>query len=240
MHGVDDASGRAFLRFAKDESTESVLRTLKEYCQVNGIPDSIYTDRYSVYYAEQEKTEYQKAMEKLAVNTIYANSPEAKGRVERGNRTLQDRLVKEMRLRGISGIEEGNKFLKEYFIEDYNKKFAKAEGLADIHREADGLKLDNIFCYETTRQVRNNYTITLAGVYIQLEQSEAIIPIPGQNVTVRKYLDGSLHIFNAAEEELEYTELKHQPKKRKEKYYPPKEDHPWKRYSIGKAKYTNR
>jgi len=98
---------------------------LKEYCQQNGIPNSIYTDRYGVYYAKKQKTDFQLAMEKLSVETIYAKSPEAKGRVERGNRTLQDRLVKEMRLKGISNINEANNFLDEYFIDEYNKGFAK-------------------------------------------------------------------------------------------------------------------
>lgn len=239
LHGVDDASSKVFLRFAKNESAESVLTTMKEYCQINGIPASIYTDKYSVYYSEEEKTDFQKAMEKLSVKTIYANSPEAKGRVERGNRTLQDRLVKEMRLRGISSIEEANKFLKEVFIDQYNKRFAMVEGLADIHITAKETNLDDVFCYETSRQVRNDYTITLKGSYIQLERSEAVLPIPKQYVTLRRYLDGSLHIFNG-EEQLEYTELKDKPKKEKQRYYPPKDNHPWKKYSFGKARYTSR
>lgn len=239
LHAIDDASSKVFIRFSKSENTESVLRVLKEYCQQKGIPNSIYTDRYGVYYAEKQKTDFQLAMEKLSVETIYANSPEAKGRVERGNRTLQDRLVKEMRLRGISNINEANKFLDEYFIDEYNKRFAQVEDLADIHRTTEGMNLDNVFCYETNRQVRNDYTITLEGNYIQLEKSEAILPIPGHYVIVRKYLDGSLHIFNG-EEELEFTELKDKPQKKKERYYPPKGDHPWKRHPFGKARYASR
>lgn len=239
LHAIDDASSKVFIRFSKSEDTESVLRVLKEYCEQNGIPNSIYTDRYGVYYAEKQKTDFQFAMEKLSVETIYAKSPEAKGRVERGNRTLQDRLVKEMRLRGISNINEANKFLDEYFIDEYNKRFAQVEALADIHRTTEGMNLDNVFCYETKRQVRNDYTITLEGNYIQLEKSEAILPIPGHYVIVRKYLDGSLHIFNG-EEELEFTELKDKPQKKKERYYPPKGDHPWKRHPFGKARYASR
>jgi hypothetical protein len=219
LHGVDDSSGRVFLRFAENESTATVLSTMKQYCQINGIPNSIYTDKYSVYYSEGKKTEYQIAMEKLSVKMIYANSPEAKGRVERGNRTLQDRLVKEMRLRGISTIEEANEFLTGHFIEDYNRRFAKVEALADIHRETDGISLDDVFCYEIKRQVRNDCTITLKGNYIQLERSGAVLPIPGQYVTIRRYLEGSLHILNR-EEELEFTELKNKPDKRKVRYYP--------------------
>ena len=239
LHAIDDASNKVFIRFSESEDTESVLTVLKGYCQQNGIPNSIYTDKYGVYYAEKQKTEFQLAMEKLSVETIYANSPEAKGRVERGNRTLQDRLVKEMRLRGISTIGEANKLLREYFIEDYNKRFAEVELLADIHRTIEGINLDAVFCYETKRQVRNDYTITLKASYIQLERSEAILPIPGQYVIVRRYLDGSLHIFNG-EEELEFTELKSKPGKSKLRYYPPKENHPWKRYTFGRARDASR
>lgn len=239
LHAIDDASSKVFIRFSESENTESVLRVLKEYCQQNGIPNSIYTDRYGVYYAEKQKTDFQLAMDKLSVETIYANSPEAKGRVERGNRTLQDRLVKEMRLRKISNINEANKFLDEYFIDEYNKRFAQVEDLADIHRTTEGMNLDDVFCYETKRQVKNDYTITLKGNYIQLEKSEAILPIPGQYVTVRKYLDGGLHIFSR-EEELEFREFKGKPQKKKERYYPPKDDHPWKKYPFGKARYAGK
>lgn len=237
LNAIDDASSKVFLRFAESESAESVLRMLREYSQHNGIPNSIYTDKYSVYYSEKKKTDYQLAMDKLSVQRIYANSSEAKGRVERGNRTLQDRLVKEMRLRYISTIKEANKFLEEYFIEDYNKRFAQTEQLADIHREIGEINLDTVFCFETVRKVRNDYTITLNAKYIQLERSDAVLPIPGQNVTVRKYLDGSLHIFNR-EEELDFRELKEQAERKETRYNPPKENHPWKRKTVGKTRYA--
>lgn len=238
LHGVDDASSKVFLRFAKSESTQDVLQTLREYVEENGIFHSIYTDRLAVYYAEKQKTDFQKAMEKLSVRCIYANSPQAKGRVERGNRTLQDRLVKEMRLRGISNIEEANKFLKKSFIEDYNKRFSHTEGLPDIHIELNGENLDNIFCFETERQVRNDYTITLSGKYIQLKKSEKYaLPLPKQFVTLRRYLDGSLHIFNG-EDELEYKGLKYKPERKiKVKYIPPA-NHPWRKIRFGKSKYA--
>jgi len=237
LHAVDDAGSKVFLRFSKSENTLNVLTILREYVEANGIPHSIYTDRHSVYYAENMKTDFQKAMEKLSVRCIYANSPQAKGRVERGNRTLQDRLVKEMRLRGISSIDEANKFLAESFIEDYNKRFSCAEGLPDIHIELNGENLDNIFCFETKRQVRNDYTITLNGIYIQLEISEVPLPLPKQDVTVRKYLDGSLHIFNR-EEELNFTRLKNKPIKKEKVKYKPASDHPWRKIQFGKSKYA--
>lgn len=236
LHAVDDASGRVYLRFAKSENTKDVLFALRQYVELNGVPHSIYTDRYGVYYSEQKKTDYQKAMEKLSVRCIYANSPQAKGRVERGNRTLQDRLVKEMRLKGISTINAANKFLVDEFMANYNQKFALKEKLPDIHNEINGLDLDNVFCFEQERQVRNDYTITLNGRYIQLEKSEVSLPMPKQNVTLRKYLDGSFHIFYE-EEELTFRLLKGKPKKKqKVKLHPPQE-HPWRNIKFGKARY---
>ena len=235
---IDDASSKVFLRFAKSENTLDVLKTLREYVERNGIPHSTYTDRYGVYYAEKEKTDFQKAMEKLSVRCIYANSPQAKGRVERGNRTLQDRLVKEMRLMGISDIDEANKFLKSSFIEDYNKRFSHTEGLPDIHLELNGENLDNVFCFETKRQVRNDYTISLSGNYIQLEKSEIPLPIPKQYVIVRKYLDGSLHIFNNDNQTLVFTKLRSKPKGIIKITRKAPSNHPWRKIKFGKAIYV--
>jgi len=176
-------------------------------------------------------------MSKLGVRCIYANSPQAKGRVERGNRTLQDRLVKEMRLRAISSIEEANKFLKESFISDYNKRFSIRETIPNIHIALNGENLDNIFCYERKRQVRNDYTITLNGSYIQLEKSETTLPLPKQNVVLRRYLDVSFHIFYQ-EDELKYKELTGKPKAKIKVIRKAPKDHIWRKLKFGKAKYT--
>lgn len=100
--GIDDASSKVHMRFSPTESTESVFIELQDYVEEIGIPRSIYVDKHSVYYERDKETEFSRAMKKMDVKIIYAKTPQAKGRVERGNRTLQDRLVKEMRLRGIS------------------------------------------------------------------------------------------------------------------------------------------
>lgn len=237
LHAVDDASSKVFLRFSKSENTKDVLKTLREYVEANGIPHSIYTDKFGIYYSEKEKTDFKKAMEKLSIRCIYANSAQAKGRVERGNRTLQDRLVKEMRLRDISDIDGANRFLREWFNEDYNSRFSHTEGLANIHLELNGENLDNIFCYETERQVRNDYTITLNGNYIQLLKSDITLPLPKQYVTVRKYLDDSLHIFYK-EEDLKFKLLLSKPKKKNRVIRKAPEDHPWRKLKFGKGKYA--
>ena len=233
--GIDDASSKVHMRFSPTESTESVFIELQEYVEEVGIPHSIYVDRHAVYYEREKETEFSRAMKKLNVKIIYAKSPQAKGRVERGNRTLQDRLVKEMRLRGISTIGEANKYLKDEFIEKYNSQFSIDEEFADVHRSVKEYNLRNVFCYEQTRQVKNDYTISLNGKLIQLQISENPLPRPKEYITIRKYLDDTLHIFYN-EKELQYKPLNEKPK-RTRVVTKPKKDHPWKRVKIGKARY---
>lgn len=233
--GIDDASSKVHMRFSPTESTESVFIVLQEYVKEIGIPRSIYVDKHAVYYEREKETEFSRAMGKMDVKIIHAKSPQAKGRVERGNRTLQDRLVKEMRLRGISTIGEANRFLREEFIENYNSKFSINEEFADVHRDAKDYELKNIFCYEQTRQVKNDYTISLNGKLIQLQISENPLPRPKEYVTIRKYLDDTLHIFYS-EKELQYKLINEKPK-RTRVVTKPKKDHPWRKIKIGKAKY---
>jgi hypothetical protein len=159
---------------------------------------------------------------------IYAKSPQAKGRVERFNRTLQDRLVKGLRRKDISNIAEANKYLQEDFIDEFNERFAVNPGVADVHRSIDGYQLENIFCYKTTRQVRNDYTINLSGGYVQLLKSETPLPRPKQDVTISKWLDGQMHIyFNR--QELNFKELDKKPEKKGYKTNKPAPNHPWRK-----------
>jgi len=225
---VDDATGRVYLRFAISENTQDALLTMWEYVKKNGIPRSIYTDRFSVYKAEGELTDFGRAMTELNIETIFANSPQAKGRVERSNRTLQDRLIKALRREGISNIAEANKYLQKIFIAEYNKKFAVNPEAGDVHRSVEGYNLQQIFCYKTNRQVRNDFTINLAGGYIQLEKGASPLPRPKQSVTVSKWLNGEMHIyFN--EQELNFTVLKSKPAKKGYKLYKVPKDHPWRK-----------
>jgi transposase len=228
LNCVDDSTGKIYLRFAVSENTQDVLLTLWEYVNKYGIPRSIYTDRYKIYKAEGKLTDFGRAMKELKVETIYAHSPQAKGRVERVNRTLQDRLIKALRRQGISNIAEANRYVREKFIKEYNLRFAVNTEVADVHRTIEGLKLEDIFCYKTSRQVRNDYTINLAGGYIQLLKGKSPLPRPKQNVTVIKRLDDSLHIyFN--NQELKFYSLKAKPGKKAYKNIKPAKDHPWRK-----------
>ncbi len=228
LNGVDDATGRVYLKFASSENTEDVLLTMWEYVNKYGIPRSIYTDRGSVYYAKEKLTDFGRAMKQLNVELIFAKSAQAKGRVERFNRTLQDRLIKALRREGISNIAEANKYLQEVFINKFNQRFAVNPELPDVHRLAKGYKLENIFCYKTYRQVRNDYTINLNGGYIQLLKGTAPLPKPKQNVTICKWLNGQMHIyFN--EQNLSYKSLKDKPGKKGYKSHKVPKDHPWRK-----------
>ena len=228
LNCVDDSTGRVYLNFAVSENTQDVLKTLWDYVNKYGIPRSIYTDRYKVYKAEGKLTDFGRAMKELKVETIYANSPQAKGRVERVNRTLQDRLIKALRSEGISNIAEANRYVRKKFLKKYNSRFAINPDVPDVHRTTTGYDLKNIFCYKTSRQVRNDYTINLAGGYIQLLKGSSPLPRPKQSVTICKWLNGEIHIyFNRRE--INFKHLESKPGKKGYKVRAVPKDHPWRR-----------
>jgi transposase len=235
LHAIDDASGRIFMRFAPSENTADALATLRAYCEHHGIPKALYTDHGSVFYAEGKLTDVGRAMTTLGVQMIFANSPQAKGRVERGNRTHQDRLIKALRREGISIIAQANHFLASDYNDDHNTRFASQEQLPDVHRPCDGYDFNNIFCFQTERQVRNDYTITLEATFVQLLRSENPLPPPRQYVTVRRWLDGSLHIF-WKEHDLDFSVLKAKPKAQLPRHPTPAADHPWRLARLGRYK----
>jgi len=233
---IDDASNRAFLRFVTSENSPEVLLVVRQYFERYGIPGAFYTDRGRVFYGENTLTDYQRAMKTLGVETIFANSPQAKGRVERSNRTHQDRLIKALRRHHISDLHAANRFLEKTYLAEHNRLFARTEHLSDIHRSVDGIDLNNILCFETKRQVHNDYTITLNAQYIQLERGRAPLPPPKREVIVRRWLDDSWHIF-WNEHELDFTGLDEKPK-RPHPRLRPADDHPWRRRPMGAKRWA--
>ena len=149
MVTIDDARGEVFARFFENESWHSAAVTLRRYAQTHGLPRALYVDRHGIYRAEwdptpdeilagiEPKTQFGRAMSELDVELIRAHSPQAKGRVERVNRTLQDRFVKELTRVGISDLESANAYLETTYLPRFNQKFGRpaAKG-ADLHREA--------------------------------------------------------------------------------------------------------
>jgi hypothetical protein len=232
---IDDGSGSVMLRFAKEEDTASVLEFWRRYIHQYGIPAEIYTDGGSVYFDPKNPervTQFGRVLTALGIHHIHAYSPQAKGRVERSNRTHQDRLLKALREQGISQIEDANRFVEDIYCAQHNRRFAQCEGLSDIHRPADGIDLDNIFCWEETRKVYNDYTITRHSQFLQLLRSEAPLPPPRSTVILRQWLDGSLHIF-WNEHELTFQVCSTRPRLSRKILGRPAPSHPWRTKFVG-------
>ena len=161
---IDDATGKLqHLRFCESESTFDYMISTRLYVEQHGKPLAFYSDKHSVFRVNQSSkkdtkiTQFGRVLSTLNIDIIFANSPQAKGRVERANRTLQDRLIKEMRLEGICSIEQANAWLP-CFIEQFNQKFAKmAFNPKNLHRPIaeTAEELDDIFTWREPRRVTN-------------------------------------------------------------------------------------
>ena len=233
---IDDASNQSSMRFAPGETEQGALEALRGYVERFGIPRQFYTDRLGVYYADKTPTAFTQSVQALGGEMIYAGSPQAKGRVERANRTHQDRLVKELREAGICDIEAANHFLETVYLDKHNARFSYTEGLADIHRPADGLDLDNLICYRRQSTVNHDMTIRVHSQFHQILPTNPLRPVPRQRVLVRHWLDGSMHVF-WREQELKIAPCVDRPVRKSPPVVHPAEDHPWrKRPPIGKAK----
>jgi len=175
---VDDATSEIlYAKFCSWESKNTYFDCLEEYLKLHGKPKALYVDKHGVFRVNKEEvkkgeriTTFHKALKKLKIELICANSPQAKGRVERKNGVLQDRLVKEMRLRGISTIEEGNQYLKE-FIKDHNKQFGKkAADPSDAHAPVTE-DLDRVLATHEQRTLSKDLTFQYNNVLYQLESN---------------------------------------------------------------------
>jgi len=177
---IDDSTGKVSLRFETNEWTICTFNFWKNYLIKNWKPKTIYLDKFSTYkvnYPEAEDnkdliTQFQRVCNKLWIRLIFANTPQAKGRVERMNQTLQDRLVKELRLVNISNIEDANKFIEEKFIEKFNKKFEVIPSSnSNLHtplRKDEIDNLDSIFSIQSERKIKNDFTINFKTKIYQL------------------------------------------------------------------------
>lgn len=253
---VDDATGEiTHAKFDFNEGVHAVFRFWTEYFSKNGFPISIYLDKFSTYKINHPSavdntdlmTQFQRAMRQVGVEPINAHSPQAKGRVERMFDTLQDRLVKELRLRGISTTEEANKFLEEEYIEKFNTQFSVLpEEKTDLHKpisKAMKEKLPQIFSIQTERKVQNDYTVQFKNQYFQLEEIQPTTVYKKDTVTIQEHLDGTVHI-TIREYELQYQILPKKPRKqnisppaltRKKSGWVPPKDHPWKNTFISQS-----
>lgn len=246
---VDDATGKiTYAKFDVNESVIAVFKFWTEYFEKNGLPISIYLDKFSTYKVNHKNavdnkdliTQFERAAKQVEVKLITANSPQAKGRIERMNKTLQDRLVKELRLANISTIEKANEFLKEY-VPKFNAKFSVVPNRrADLHKALNNTtkaRLPQIFSIQETRTVMNDYTIRFETRFYQLNETQSTTVYKKDMVIIEKRMDGEIKI-NLKGHYLNYTELPERPKKeinvklaaltnRKSSQWKPPANHPW-------------
>lgn len=200
---VDDATGALLeLYFAESESTFSYFAATRQYLLRYGKPVAFYSDKHSVFRATNankhdgsRETQFSRALTGLNIDIICANTPQAKGRVERRNRTLQDRLVKELRLRGISTIEAANAFALEYMA-DFNGRFAKEPRTNhDAHRPLrQDENLDVLFTLQEPRKLARNLTVHYKRRQLMLEDTVENRDLRGKNVTVYETDNGELFV----------------------------------------------
>ena len=200
---IDDATSRLLgMRFFRAETTEAYMETLRGHLAAHGRPVALYSDRYSVFRVnrkdgEDAPTQFTRALKTLDIEPIHASTPQAKGRVERANRTLQDRLVKEMRLKGIDGMEAANAYLPE-FMAAHNRRFAVAPREAeDAHRPVlhDAGELALILCEHHVRKLSRNLTFKFERREHQLTGEGKGHRLRGAAVTVCKGFDGSVSVL---------------------------------------------
>jgi hypothetical protein len=248
MSYIDDATGRSFGRFYEYEGVYPAMDSLRRYLGLYGRPESVYFDKHSTYkttrqpdteellQGEPAMTQFERALKELEIRVIHAHSPQAKGRIERSYRTLQDRLVKAMRLEGIGNLEDANRFLEVYWPK-YNGKFAKEpREKKDLHRRVTkNLNLDRILCVKKTRTINNGYLIKWRNrMFVVQSPSRTML---GRKVEVLESFDGRMEfLWNAraltvqevAEMPVAKSPRRPAPKRteRKGKYIPPA-NHPW-------------
>lgn len=250
LAGIDDADSEVVAHFDQHEGVIPTFNYWRKYIERLGKPHAIYVDKFSTYSMNHKQahenpdtlTQFERAMSNLNIGIIRANSPQAKGRVERLFKTLQDRLVKELRLKGISTIKEANEFLEQDFLPKYNAKFmVEAKSQTNLHKtlaEKEKKGLDSVFSRQNDRVVNNDYTISHNKHYYQLEKLQPVTICRKDKVVVEERMDGSIHI-RLRGKYLNYKLLPERPKKLsvKEKQlnwiipkratFTPPADHPW-------------
>lgn len=259
MVAIDDATNRTYARFFEEETTAAAFETFQRYVALYGLPRSLYVDQDSIYRpgrdktveeelaGEPAKTQFGRAMAKLGVELICAHSPQAKGRVERRNGVFQDRLVKALRLEGISDLVIANEYLEKSFLPALNERFTVvAKQPSDLHRRVpQGLALDQVLAFEEERAVQNDWTVRWRNRWFQLTPANGRLALAGKRVWVREQLDGTICLVYHGRK-LEWRELPERPERRP-KPHPTKEqggrtgpessrapwkppaEHPWRR-----------
>jgi len=252
LASIDDATGKITkATFAANEGVAAVFTFWKDYIETMGKPIGIYLDKFSTYKINHKAaldnqdlmTQFERAMQNLSIELITAHSPQAKGRIERLFGTLQDRLVKEMRLAGVNTPKEGNKFSEEVFLPKFNDRFTvipTKEGNA--HRELsenDRKHLNRTFSVQSIRRINNDFTVQFKNHWYQLAEIQPTTIRAKDTLLVEVWLDEAIH-FSLRGFYLAYFVLPARPKRIKRNptiltthklNWNPPADHPWRKSS---------
>jgi transposase len=247
---IDDATGQlGELWFVPEETTFAYFEASRHYFERYGKPVAFYSDKHGIFRVNQSRplgttsglTQFGRAMQELDVQIICANTPQAKGRIERANQTLQDRLVKELRLRGISDMDSANAFLPE-FCQDYNRRFAVVpRSTHDAHRPLlKSENLDLILTHQKTGTLSKNLTVQYNTVIYQIQSNRPGYALRNAQVTVCENANGAVTILYK-NKSLDYTIFHKSPRQAEivdtktlnrqiKPPKPPAPNHPWRHY----------
>jgi len=253
LAAIDDATGIVTkAKFGPDEGVFPVFNFWQEYIAANGKPYSIYVDKFSTYKMNQRvaienhdtKTQFERAMRELNIEPITAHSSEAKGRVERLFKTLQDRLIKEFRLANISTLAEANEFLEKVFLLKFNARFSvEPRAKTNLHKKLNQTeikKLEAVFSRQYQRTVRSDFTVSFNNQWYQLTKDQPVTICKQDIIIVEQRLDNLIY-FRLRDKYLNYELLPERPKKlnknitwviaaNQPRQYPkPAANHPWRK-----------
>jgi len=224
LASIDDADSEVWARFDEHEGVEPTFNYWRDYSELFGKPNAIYVDKFSTYSMNHKLakensdtlTQFERAAKELNIGIIHAHSPQAKGRVEKLFKTLQDRLIKELRLQNISTIKEANEFLEKTFLPKFNAKFMVIpRSRANLHKklnEQEKKKLDSIFSRQYQKVVMNDFTVSHKKNCYQLEKIQPVTICKRDIVTIEERMDQTIQI-RLRGKYLNYRLLPEKPKK---------------------------
>ena len=206
---IDDATKTRLSQFFDEETLFGAMIVLEMWIKQHGIPESLYCDKKNAFVLTREPTDaeilvgnlqpkshFGKACDRLGIEVIAANSPQAKGRVERNHGVDQDRLIKALRLEGICTIEKANKYLLETYLPKMNAQFSRpARNSDDAHVNLGKVKLDDILCIEFDRRISKDFIVRFQTRLFQILETNKPLPRTEDKVLVRVKLDSSVHII---------------------------------------------
>lgn len=252
---IDDATSKTYAQLFAEETTRASFDLMEQWSRRYGLPQSLYVDRDSIYRCERvanvpeqlagekPQTQFGRAMKQLAVELILANSPQAKGRVERRNAVFQDRLVKELRLEGINEVSQANEYLRKRFLPEMNRRFStQAASSADVHRPLPA-QLDAILSWEEERKVQRDWTVVHHNQWHQIDGKHQALSMVGRTVTVRQRRSGKVEVVYRGQtlrtKALPARPSRPQPQPRRVgrlKVGRPADAHPWRQFGMASGR----